>query len=210
MARQCALLGVPRSRVYARAVGERLAPLQLRRLLEEQETRTPGEGVRRLTAWLKTQGDAVHAKRVARRLRVMGVAARDPQPYTRRPTPGHRIYPYLLRGRSMRGVQHVWSTAITSIRRRSGCMSLVAVLAWCSRSVVAWAVSLTRHGGFCVEAWARALEAAPPELFHRDPGAQFTSGDFTSRVEDVGLPPTGETPDSVGTALYLHFSLKLS
>ena len=141
-----------------------------------------------MTAWLKTQGDAVHAKRVARRLRVMGLAARDPKPYTRRPTPGDRIYPYLRRGRSMRGVPRGSGVRIALlIRRRSGCMSLVAVLEWCSRSVVAWAVSLTRHGGFCVEAWARALEAAQPELFHRDPGAQLTSRDFTSRLAAAGM-----------------------
>ena len=168
-------------------VGERLAPLQLRRLLEEQETRTPGEGVRRLTAWLKTQGDAVHAKRVARRLRVMGVAARDPRavhaPADPRASnlsvPAARAVHEGSAARLEYGY-HVYPAAF-------GVYVLPAVLAWCSRSVVAWAVSLTRHGGFCVEAWARALEAAPPELFHRDPGAQFTSRDFTSRLAAAGM-----------------------
>ena len=74
-----------------------------------------------------------------------------------------------------------------SIGRRSGCMSLVAVLEWCSRSVVAWAVSLTRPGGFCVEALARLREVAQPELCHRDPGAPLTSDDFTSCLAAAGM-----------------------
>ena len=56
MARPCVLLGVPRSSVYERAVGERAAHLQLKRLLDAQDTRTPVYGVRRMTAWLKPQG----------------------------------------------------------------------------------------------------------------------------------------------------------
>jgi putative transposase len=121
-------------------------------LLDEQYTRTPFYGVRRMTAWLKTQGYAVHPKRVARLLRVMGLEAIDAKPCTSRPTPGHRIYPYLLRGLSMRRVNHVWSTDITYIWLRSGFIYLVAVLDWFSRYVVSWAVSITLDVGFCVEA----------------------------------------------------------
>ena len=114
-------------------MGESPANLQLMRWLEEQYTRTPFYGVRRMTAWLHTQGYAVHPKRVARLLRVLGVEAIYPKPRPSRSTPGPRIYPYLRRGRSMRRVNHVWSTDITYIRRRAGCIDLVAVLDWFSR-----------------------------------------------------------------------------
>ena len=145
-----------------------------------------------MTAWLKTQGDAVNPQRVARRLRVLGVEAHLSQAVHAPANPWAAIYPCLLRGRSMRGVQPVWSTAITFIRRRSGCMSLVAVLAWCSRSVVAWAVALTRQGGFCVEAWARASRGRPARaLYHSDRGARFTSREFTSREFTSRLEAAG-------------------
>jgi putative transposase len=87
----------------------------------------------------------------------------------------------------MRRVNHVWSTDITYIRLRSGCIYVVAVLDWFSRYVVSWAVSITLDVGFCVEAVERALEIGQPEIFNSDQGAQFTSRDFTSRLEAAGI-----------------------
>jgi putative transposase len=140
-----------------------------------------------MTAWLKTQGHAVNPKRVARLMRVMGLEAIYPKPRTSQHTPGHRVYPYWLRGRSIRRVNHVWSTDITYIRLRSGFIYLVAVLDWFSRYVVSWVVSITLDVGFCIEAWERALEEAQPEMFNSDQGTQFTSLDFTSRLEAAGM-----------------------
>ena len=84
-------------------------------------------------------------------------------------------------------MHHVWSTDITSIRLHQGCVSLVAVRDWFSRYVLSWAVSITMDVGFCLEAVDRALEVAQPEIFHRDPGAQFTSLDFTGRLASAGI-----------------------
>jgi putative transposase len=140
-----------------------------------------------MTAWLKPQGDAVNPTRVARRLRVLGVEAISPKLRPSRSTPGHRSYPYLLRGRSMRRVHHVWSTDSTSIRLRSGCIYVVAGLEWFSRSVVSWAVSTPLDGGCCVEAVERALEIGQPEILPSAQGAQVTSRDVTSRLEAAGI-----------------------
>jgi putative transposase len=187
MARQCQLVGLPRASWYYQPTGVSGENLQLMRLLDEQYTRTPFYGVRRMTAWLKTQGHAVNPKRVARLMRVMGLEAIYPKPRTSQRAPGHRVYPYLLRGLSIRRVNHVWSTDITYIRLRSGFIYLVAVLDWFSRYVVSWAVSITLDVGFCVEALEQALEEAQPEIFNSDQGAQFTSLDFTSRLEAAGI-----------------------
>lgn len=84
-------------------------------------------------------------------------------------------------------MKHVWSTDITSSRRHSGCIYVVAGLDWCSRYVVSWAVSLTLEVGCCVEALARALEGAQPEIFTSEQGAQFTRLDCTSRLEAAGI-----------------------
>jgi putative transposase len=93
----------------------------------------------------------------------------------------------VLRGWSIRRVNHVWSTDITSIRRHSGFIYGVAVLDWFSRDVVSWAVSLTLEVGCGVEALERALEGAQPEIFNSDQGAQFTSLDCTSRLAAAGM-----------------------
>ena len=187
MARQCELLGLPRSTYYYQSHGESPKNLRLMRLLDEQYTDTPYYGIRRMTAWLRSQGDAVNHKRVARLLRTMGLEAIYPKPRTSQPHPDHRVYPYLLRGLPITRVNQVWSTDITYIRLHSGFIYLVAVMDWFSRYVLSWAVSITMDVGFCLEALEQALEVANPEIFNTDQGAQFTSLDFTGRLESAGI-----------------------
>jgi putative transposase len=91
------LLGVNRSGLYYRPLGESEENLQLMRLLDEQYARTPFYGSRRMVAWLATRGFEVNRKRVARLMEVMGIAAVYPKPKLSLPGEGHRIYPYLLR-----------------------------------------------------------------------------------------------------------------
>ena len=148
MTRQCELLGLARSSWYYQAAGESAETLELLRLLDEQYTRTPFYGVRRMTAWLRSQGHVVNLKRVRRLLRLLGVEAIYPKPATSTPTPGHRIYPYLLRGVPITHVDQVWSTDITYIRLERGWIYLVAILDWYSRYVLAWEVSNTLDSAF--------------------------------------------------------------
>src|SRR4051794_7947949 len=156
------------------------------RRLDEQYTETPFYGVRRMTAWLATQGYDVNPKRVRRLLRLMGLAAIYPGPRTSTAAPGHRIYPYLLRGVPITTRNQVWSTDITYIRVRRGFCYLVAIIDWFSRYVLAWEVSTSLEVGFCLTALDRALAAGDNcgrlAIFNTDQGAQFTSMDFTNRL----------------------------
>ena len=187
IARQCELLGLPRSTYYYQSHGESPENLRLMRLLDEQYTDTPYYGIRRMTAWLRSQGYEVNHKRVARLLRTMGLEAIYPEPRTSQPHPDHRVYPYLLRGLPITRVNQVWSTDITYIRLYSGFIYLVAVMDWFSRYVLSWAVSITMDVGFCLEALEQALEVTQPDIFNTDQGAQFTSIDFTGRLESAGI-----------------------
>jgi putative transposase len=144
-------------------------------------------GVRRMTAWLRSQGYHVNHKRVARVMQTMGIEAISPKPRLSQTQPRHRVYPYLLHGVPLIRVKQVWSTDITYIRLHGGFMYLVAVMDWFSRYVLSWAVSMTMDVGFCLEALAQALGVARPEIFHSDQGAQFTSLDFTGRLASVGI-----------------------
>jgi putative transposase len=157
------------------------------RLLDQQYTDTPYYGIRRMTAWLRSQGYAVHHKRVARLLRTMGLETIYPKPRTSQPHAEHRVSPDLLRGVPITRVNQVWSTDITYIRLQAGFLSLVAVMDWFSRYVLSWAVSITMDVGFCLEALAQALEVARPEIFNSDQGAQFTRNDFTGRLAAAGV-----------------------
>jgi putative transposase len=185
--RQCELVGVPRSTVYYEPVAVSVAELELMRRLDAQYTQTPFYGSRRMTAWLHTQGYVVNRKRVTRLLALLGLEAIVARRRLSTPAPGHRIYPYLLRGVPIERVDHVWSTDITYIRLQRGFAYLVAVLDWYSRYVLAWELAPTLDTEFCVTALEAALRQGRPEIFNTDQGAQFTSAAFTGRLEAAGV-----------------------
>jgi putative transposase len=181
--RQCELLGVNRAGLYYQPVGESQENLRLMRLLDEQYTRTPFYGSRKMTAWLETQGHAVNRKRISRLMEVLGIEAVYPKPKLSQPGEGHKIYPYLLRGMKVERVHQVWSTDITYIRMAQGFVYLVAVMDWFSRFVLSWSLSLTMEIDFCLEALKSALRQGRPEIFNSDQGSQFTSEKFTGALE---------------------------
>ncbi len=191
--RQCDLLGVNRSGLYYEPVGESEENLGLMRLLDEQYTRTPFYGSRKMTEWLTTVGHTVNRKRVARLMELLGVQAVYPKPKLSQPGEGHRIYPYLLRGTKVERVNQVWSTDITYIRMEQGFLYLVAVMDWFSRFVLSWSLSLTMEVDFCVEALQRALRRAKPDIFNSDQGAQFTSEKFSGvlKARDIAISMDG-------------------
>lgn len=176
-----------RSSWYYEAQEETAENLLLLRLLDEQYTRTPFFGSRRMVVALEEQGWNVNRKRVQRLMQQMGIEAIYPKPRLSTPALGHRIYPYLLRRLAITRPNQVWSTDITYIRLRGGFVYLVAILDWFSRYVVDWEISATLDTSFCLSTLERALEQAKPEIFNSDQGAQFTSEEFTSRLERANI-----------------------
>lgn len=187
VSRQCELLGLARSSLYYEPQGNDPYNELLMRLIDEQYTRTPFYGVRRMTAWLRNTGHLVNHKRVARLMDLMGLEAIYPKPRTSKGHPGHKKYPYLLKGLEIVHPNQVWATDITYIRMKRGFIYLMAIMDWFSRYVLSWEISITLDTGFCLVALDRALEIARPEIFNSDQGSQFTSDDFTNRLEDRGI-----------------------
>jgi len=180
--RQCALVGLNRSTFYSEPVGESALNLHLMRLIDEQYLRTPFYGYPKMTVELQRQGYPVNRKRVARLMRKMGLQALVPFQKLSQPTPGHQIYPYLLRGLAITRPDQVWSTDITYIPMVHGFMYLVAIIDWYSRYVIAWQLSNTLDGSFCLGTLNVALEQGRPEIFNTDQGSQFTAQAFTGRL----------------------------
>lgn len=185
--RQCELIGLNRSSWYYAPASESAENLRLMRLIDEQYTRTPFYGWPRMTAYLRQHGDLVNHKRVQRLMQLMGLQAIYPRPRTTVACPEHRVYPYLLRGVAVTHPNQVWSADITYLPMLHGFMYLVAILDWFSRYVVAWQLSNTLDGRFCLEALHAALQQGQPEIFNTDQGAQFTATDFTQTLEHVGI-----------------------
>ncbi len=190
LTRQCDLAGVARSWVYGAAASDRVDAwdLQLLRLIDEQYTRRPFYGSRRMVVYLLEQGHTVNRKHVQRLMRVLGLAGMAPGPATSTPHPGHKIYPYLLRGVAVTRPNHVWSTDITYIRLEHGFAYRVAIIDGYARRVLAWRISNTLEAGFCVDCLEDALRThGRPEVFNSDQGSQFTSAAFTQVLLDQGI-----------------------
>lgn len=157
------------------------------RRIDEQYLKTPYYGVPRITWWLNQQGHNVNHKRVARLMRLMGLQATLPGPHTSTPHPEHRIYPYLLRGMTIRHPCEVWCSDLTYVPMHRGFMYLMAVMDWWSRYVLAWDVSNCMDSGFCVSVLKRALKKGRPIIFNTDQGSQFTSEEFTGTLANAGV-----------------------
>ncbi len=136
--RQCKLLQISKGALYYKPQPIDSYTLTLMDLLDEQHTRTPFYGSRRLTAYLNSLGHQVNRKRVQRLMRLMRIEAIYPKPKTTKRNENHKIYPYLLKNVVIDRPDHVWSTDITYIRIGNGFMYLTAVIDWFSRYVLSW------------------------------------------------------------------------
>lgn len=186
--RQCELLGVARSGVYRAPPPANDNDLALMRRIDELFTAWPFLGSRRMTTMLRANGYAINRKRVRRLMRQMGIAALGPKPRTSKPAPGHKIFPYLLRGLAIERPNQVWCADITYIPIGRGFLYLVAVMDWASRAVLAWRLSNTMEASFAVAALDEALSRfGRPDIFNTDQGSQFTSTAFTGTLAAAGV-----------------------
>ena len=186
--RQCTLLRLARSGVYRPKTVVAMDDLTVMRRIDELHLELPFYGSRRMTFELNKEGRGVNRKRVRRLMRVMGIEALVPRPGTSKAAPGHKIYPYLLRGLAITEPNHVWASDITYIPMARGFLYLVTIIDWASRAVLAWRLSNTIDGGFCVEALEEALlRHGMPRIFNTDQGSQFTSTAFTGKLAAAGV-----------------------
>lgn len=188
MKRQCELLELARSSYYYTPMAtESPENLRLMRKIDALYLQRPFFGYRRIAGWLRDLKWTVNEKRVLRLMRLMGLQAVLPGPHTSRRHPEHRVYPYLLRGLEIRAPNEVWCADITYVPMKRGFLYLVAVMDWFSRYVLAWELSNSLETAFCLDGLERALGKGRPGIFNTDQGSQFTSEDFTGRLEKAGV-----------------------
>jgi putative transposase len=186
--RQAEALNVSRSSVYylPRAVPE--TDLVIMHRLDRLHLEFPFAGSRMLKGLLAAEGSQIGRRHVKTLMRRMGIEALYRRPRTTKPEPGHKIYPYLLRGKEITRPNQVWAMDITYIPMARGYVYLAVVLDWASRRVLSWRVSITMEAAFCVETLQDALEKhGKPEIFNTDQGSQFTGTAFTGVLADNGI-----------------------
>ena len=185
---QAEVLGISRSTVYyePRPISEE--DLWLMRRIDELHLNYPFAGSRMLRGLLWQQGLEVGRRHIKTLMRRMGIEAIYRKPNTSKPAPGHKIYPYLLRGLTVTRPNQAWAMDITYIPMARGFIYLAAVVDWFSRRVLAWKLSITMESSFCIEALDEALSRnEKPEIFNTDQGSQFTSEAFTGRLKEEGI-----------------------
>jgi putative transposase len=186
--KQAEELEISRSTIYyvPRPISD--ADLFLMRRIDELHLNHPFAGSRMLRDMLSHQGLEVGRRHVRTLMRRMGIEAIYRKPNTSKPAPGHRIYPYLLRGLAITRPNQVWAMDITYIPMARGFVYLAAVVDWFSRRVLVWRLSITMDSSFCIDALEEAIESyGRPEIFNTDQGSQFTSATFTGRLKEEGI-----------------------
>ena len=177
---QAKVLGISRGSVYYLPRPVPAADLAAMRRMDEMHLEFPFAGSRMLRDLLNREGIQIGRRHVATLMKRMGIEALYRRPNTSKPAPGHRIYPYLLRGMTIDRPNQVWAMDITYVPMARGFVYLAAVVDWHSRRVLAWRLSITMEAAFCVEALEEALARhGRPKIFNTDQGSQFTSHDFT-------------------------------
>jgi putative transposase len=177
---QAKVLNISRGSVYYKPRPVSAEDLAIMRRIDELHLDYPFAGSRMLRDMLCREGRQIGRQRVATKMKYMGIEAIYRRPNTSKPAPGHKIYPYLLRGLKVEGPNHIWAMDITYIPMARGFVYLAAVVDWFSRRVLSHRVSITMEASFCVEALEEALaKHGRPEIFNTDQGSQFTSFDFT-------------------------------
>src|SRR5712692_11120453 len=175
VSKQAEMVGIARSTVYYLPRAASAADLALMRRIDELHLEFPFAGARMLRRLLAADGSKVGRRHVRTLMSRMGIEALYRRPRTTKPEPGHKIYPYLLRGLEVTRPNQVWAMDITYIAMAKGFVYLTVVLDWFSRRVLSWRVSITMEAAFCVETLADALARhGKPEIFNTDQGSQFT------------------------------------
>ena len=189
LTRQSQIMGLSRSSLYYEAVGVSARDLELMRLIDKLHLNHPFWGSRSMRDELRDLGHKkVGRGHVGTLMKRMGISALYPKPRTSKPNLAHKVYPYLLREMDITSANQVWAADITYIPMARGFCYLVAIMDWASRKVLSWRLSNTLDASFCVEALEEALmRFGKPEIFNTDQGSQFTSEDFTRRLNSNGI-----------------------
>jgi putative transposase len=186
--RQAEILRLSRSSLYYRPRAVSAADLAIMRRLDELHLDYPFAGSRMLRDLLRGEGVTIGRQHVITLMRRMAIEAIWRRPNTSRPAPGHKIYPYLLRGLTVDRPNQAWAMDITYIPMKRGFVYLAAVVDWHTRRVLSWRVSITLEADFCIEAVEEAMARyGKPDIFNTDQGSQFTSAAFTGLLTDNAI-----------------------
>lgn len=184
---QAELLDLNRTGLYYTHVPPSEDDLLIKLHIDKIYTAHPEYGYRRICWWLNNK-DHIHInhKAVLHHMQEMGIQAIYPRQNTSKPEPGHKVYPYLLKGLDINHPNHVWSIDITYIPVKTDWLYLVAIIDWFSRYVLHWEMDDNMEIPFVLETSRKALEISTPEIMNSDQGSHFTSPKYLDLFLNAG------------------------
>jgi len=185
LTKQAQALGISRGSIYylPRPVSDHDQALMKR--IDKLHLESPFAGARMLRDMLRREGFKVGRTHVRTLMRKMGIEALYCKPRTTQRNPGHRVYPYLLRGLPITRANQVWAMDITYLPMARGFVYLTVVMDWYSRRVLSHRISITMDTSFCLDALEDAIQKyGKPEIMNTDQGSQFTSQAFTQYLKE--------------------------
>jgi putative transposase len=149
-------------------------------------------GAPRIHAELRAQGERCSRKRVARLMRLAGVAGCHRRRFrtTRRDPARPRAPDLLQRAFVAAAPNQVWVADLTYVSTRQGFLFLAVVLDACSRRIVGWSMATHLRTALVVAALDMAVQHRRPAagvIHHSDHGSQYTAQAFQDHCRAVGI-----------------------
>lgn len=166
---------------------------ELRDHIERLQGEFPGYGYRRLGQQLRREGIVVNDKkirRVQRKYQLFPIRWHSFKISTTDSNHGHKVYPNLLTGKTLTGINQAWVADITYIRILKGFVFLAAILDRYSRKLIGWAISKRIDAELCLAALKSALETRQPPpgcIHHSDRGVQYACREYIDLLEQANM-----------------------
>lgn len=165
---------------------------EIRGKIEQIRVEFPRAGYRPLLHYLKRSGIVIGETRLRRILRESGLFVKPKKKFIRTTQSDHDclVYPNLIHGMTITGVNQVWAGDITYIRIGNGFVFLAVMLDLYSRKVIGWSISKKIDGKLTLDALKMALvRCKPPKgvIHHTDRGVQYLCNEYVEILKENGV-----------------------
>lgn len=162
---------------------------ELRDAIEAIQADFPKAGYRTVGQYLKRRGRFVGERKIRRIMRRFSLQAEVKRAFvhTTDSNHSHRVYPNLLPGRCLTGINQAWAADLTYIRIANGFVYLAVILDLFSRKVIGWAISKHIDAELALAALRQAIQTrCPPEgcVHHSDRGVQYLCNDYVALLTE--------------------------
>jgi transposase InsO family protein len=146
-------------------------------------------GYRRVTKQLQREGWVINHKKVARIMREKGWSCRPRRRKwicTTDSNHNFRVYPNLIKGRAVGGINQLWVADITYIHILVCFVYLAVILDVYSRKAIGYALSRNLDTQLTLSALRMAIDQRNPPpgcIHHSDRGVQYASTDYIKELE---------------------------